>query len=158
MKPFQSKLKDEPNATILTLSGALDTSFKLPPVNQFKKLIILFQDIPLMSSAGIKTWCNWSRGVKNVEAIYLKECPFPVAKNFSLIKGFLSENMVVESFYIPYYNEATSESKFVLLERGKDFFDNVHIQVPKIKDSTGKEMEPDVDLPSYFSWHIVKKA
>jgi hypothetical protein len=67
-----------------------------------------------------------------------------------MVKGFLTEVMQVDSFFVPFYSQTTGERQDFLVVRGKHF-DEVAVKVPELKDSQGNTMEADVSA-NYFSF------
>jgi hypothetical protein len=152
MKEFTTKMSETPDQTILEISGAIDNAAKFPSIRAKKKLILKFSDVTLMNSYGIKIWCKWAVEHKDLPAVFLEECPFVFAKNFSSIRGFLGSNMKVRSFYVPYYNDESHETKNILMIVGKNFTEDGVYSLPKVVDSKGAEMEIDIDKSSYFQF------
>ncbi len=155
LKPFSIEVQETDSKVILTLSGSLDASFRMPMLSTRKIVEISFNDISVFNSAGIKTWCIWIKTVRGVSAIYLKNCPYIFMKHISTIKGFLTSNMSIESFYIPYYSEKLRESRTRLMVKNVDYFNNKRIKLPIVQDSSGNPMIVDVDEESYLKWHDI---
>jgi hypothetical protein len=153
MNEFSAKLSETTSEIILEIFGAIDAGAKFPTMQiKSKNLVIKFQNVTLMNSYGIKVWCKWAAELKDLPMIFLDECPFVFAKNFSSIRGFLTPNMKVRSFYVPFYSDASHETKNVLMTLNKDFTDDGLLNIPKTFDSKGAEMELDVDKRSYFQF------
>ena len=70
-----------------------------------------------------------------------------------MVAGFLPDNGKVESFYVPYYCDATGAEKMVLFSEGKEFT-GADVNPPEdVKDDdTGDEMELDVIEAKYFKF------
>ncbi len=152
MKDFNAKLNETPNEVLMEISGAIDANAKFPPIQTRKPVRVKFNDVALMNSYGIKVWCKWSLEHQTLPSISLEGCPFVFAKNFSSIRGFLMPNMKVLSFFVPFYNDDSHETKNVLMTENSDFFADGSFTIPKVADSRGAEMEMDVDKRSYFSF------
>jgi hypothetical protein len=152
MKEFKANVVEKADKIEIEISGFFDESSKLPSLKTKKDVEIHFKDLSLMNSYGIKIWCRWADEHKALPAITLQECPFLFTKNFSSIKGFLTDNMKVKSLFVPYYNDQSSETKDVLLNAGVDFKEDGSVQLPEVKDSEGHPMEVDVNPDSYFQF------
>jgi hypothetical protein len=152
MNEFNAKISEGSEEVTLEIFGAIDAGAKFPSLQTKKNVVIKFQNVTLMNSYGIKVWCKWTAELKDLPMIFLEECPFVFAKNFSSIRGFLTPNMKVRSFYVPFYSDGTHETKNVLMSMNKDFGENGFLNIPKAIDSKGAEMELDVDLRSYFQF------
>ncbi len=152
MSGFTSKLIESSDQFLLEVSGPIDAGSRFPAIETSKKLVIKFSNVTLMNSYGIKVWCKWALEHARLQEIVLEECPFVFAKNFSSIRGFLGPNMKVRSFYVPFYNDESHETKNVLMKENSDFTSDGFFKVPKVVDSKGSEMEIDVDQRSYFQF------
>ncbi|MEZ0390900.1 MAG: hypothetical protein ACAH59_01700 [Pseudobdellovibrionaceae bacterium] len=152
MIPFEAKLKSTPVEHILTLSGPLDESAELPKLKEKKNIRVHLGRLTHVSSHGIKIWCKWLLEHDQWPAILLEECPHLFVRNFSSLKGFLTPNVSVLSFYVPFYSEATDEAKDVLFLREREFKKDGSLNIPKVMDSRGQAMEMDVIEAKYFSF------
>lgn len=156
MTEFSAKQTEHSDHILLEISGAIDAGAVFPGVITQKPLVIRFANVTLMNSYGIKLWCKWAMDHKHLPQIFLDECPFVFAKNFASIRGFLGPNMKVRSFYVPFYNDESHETKNALMSLNQDFTDDGFYNIPKVVDSKGSPMEIDVDKKSYFQF--LKKA
>jgi len=152
MKEFNAKLTESADEVVLEVSGAIDATGRFPSIQTQKNLVIKFSHITLMNSYGIKVWCKWAAEHKDLPAIFLEECPFVFAKNFASIRGFLTPNMKVRSFYVPFYSDESHETKNVLMTLDKDYTNDGFYNIPKAVDSKGSPMEIDIDKRSYFQF------
>ena len=156
MKEFTAHQTETADEIVLEISGSIDATARFPMIKTQKSLVLKFANVTLMNSYGIKVWCKWAAEHKDIPGIFLHDCPFVFAKNFASIRGFLSPNMRVMSFYVPFYSDESHETKNVLMVRGTDFDDDGNFTIPKAVDSKGSAMEIDVDKRSYFQF--LKKA
>jgi hypothetical protein len=152
MKEFSIKSSESADQVLIEVSGAIDAGGRFPNLQTTKPVVIKFGSVTLVNSYGIKLWCKWVLENKNVPVIYLEECPFVFAKNFSSIRGFLSPNMTVRSFFVPFYSDESHETKSVLMTQDIDYTHDGFYKIPKVLDSKGAEMEIDVDQRSYFQF------
>jgi hypothetical protein len=152
MSGFTTRQTETPDQILLEVSGPIDAGSRFPILDTTKKLVIKFSNITLMNSYGIKVWCKWGLDHARLQEIVLVDCPFVFAKNFASIRGFLAPNMKVRSFFVPFYNDESHETKNVLMTVDVDFTSDGFYKVPKVTDSKGAEMEIDVDQRSYFQF------
>lgn len=152
--PFEAKTKISDLENILTLSGGLDEDSEIPVFKEKKNLRVNLRQISYTSSHGINTWCKWLSAHDQCPVIYLEECPYIFIRNASVLKGLLTPNVQILSFYVPYYNDSSEESKSVLFIRGRDFKDDGTLIFPQVFDSLGNEMDMDVVKEKYF--HFLK--
>jgi anti-anti-sigma regulatory factor len=151
---FQATIKTEMGATIIHLSGALDESATIPSdlPSTGGDVYVDLQDMSYINSVGVRTWIRWIAEASRKNRIFLIRCPAVIVKNFSSIRGMLTKNTIVQSFYVPYYDEKQNHRNNVLYIRAQHFFEDGTIQAPLVKDSTGVAMEPDVIEQTYFSF------
>lgn len=150
---FQATIQTDMEATIIHLSGALDEHAVMPTeVPAAGDVHVDMQELTYINSVGVRVWIRWITEVSKKNRVFLIRCPALVVKNFSSIRGMLNKNTIVQSFYVPYYDEKYNERKNVLFIRGKHFLDDGTLQMPVMKDGNGVEMEPDVIEQTYFSF------
>lgn len=154
MTAFEAKAKVSDSENILVLSGGLDEDSEIPIFKDKKNLRVNLKQVSYTSSHGINTWCKWLSSHDQCPVVYLEECPYIFIRNASVLKGLLTHNVRVVSFYVPYYSEPSQESKNVLFVRDRDFKDDGTLVFPQVFDSLGNEMEMDVVKEKYF--HFLK--
>lgn len=147
---FEVKVKQELKDTRVEISGALNEHAELPDLRMNLPIHINLKNLTMLNSLGTKTWVTWARRFRPPIAIHLEQCPPVFVKSFSMVKGFLTEVMHVDSFFVPFYSQATGERQDFLVVRGQHF-DKGAIKVPELKDSKGNVMEADVS-GNYFSF------
>lgn len=152
MKNFEAKLHVNTVENILELSGDLDEHCQIPTFKENKNIRIKLGKVTSVNSYGVKIWCQWINSHKEWGAILLEECPFVFVKNFHSVRGFLTPNVTVLSFYVPYFSDETDERKDVLFIRERDFTKDGFIRFPEVTDAKGIKMELDVIESSYFAF------
>lgn len=152
MKKFKCDVEETPTEIIWKLSGEFDEHASLGQIDKSKALVINFKRVSLVNSYGIRIWSKWMNEHKDFSNLFFDECPFVFVKNFGVISGFISNNAVVRSFFVPFINENTEERKDVLFHLGDDYEINGFLRIPDVKDSNGEYMELDVNPTKYFSF------
>ena len=126
--------------------------------NLFKSCTIvelIFSENSMITSEGIVDWLKW---VKNMDVlrpqlpqIKIFQCPVSITRQLNLLFGNKPESFSVESFFIPFFNEDSGDTKQILLKRGPDFSDDF-IKIPTCQDSKGQPMELDIVPKVYFAF------
>jgi hypothetical protein len=111
LKVTQTQLKDE---TVVKLEGMIDEHAVLP--EGFDSVIRLdLEKVTGMNSIGIRHFILWTDKFKTLKMI-LEKCQPIFVRNFNYVLHFHRPNMLIESFYVPYYSEATDERVNLVLE------------------------------------------
>lgn len=134
----------------INIVGEFDEHSKLPIDIECESLVVDFEGMTIINSAGIRTWLNWTQQIKNVSKIYLENCRFKFVDQARYVKGIFPKNFEVLSFYIPFYNPKTDKTFEIKVLSGVDF-SNGKINIPKPLDESGEPLELDVDQ-KYFSF------
>ncbi len=127
-----------------------DTDFQTCPIAEAKEIHLKLKDIKSINSCGIREWIKWLAQNPMAKTFWY-ECPKVIVDQINLVDGFLPPNSLVESFFVPYFNEESEEEKQMLFTRGKEFSDS-NLQSPEVKDSSGNLMEMDVIEAKYFKF------
>ena len=70
----------------------------------------------------------------------------------NMIQGFAPANTKILSFYVPYFNESNESERSILLVQGTHYADGKILELPKVLDEKGQEMEIDVVEAKYFKF------
>lgn len=147
------------NETELTIDihGSINETFlqKTVRLAPGKKIIINFDKVASINSLGIRYWIQWLRTYTGSSFVF-QNCPQCIIDQINAVADFMPQRCVVESFYVPYFSEATGEERKVLYKINEDYKPGL---VPKIKtemDSEGKEMLLDIYPQKYF--RFIEKA
>ena len=151
MTPFEAKIQMTSTEHILTIIGGLDENSELPKFQDKKNIRVNLGKLSHISSHGVKIWVDWLTAHSQY-SVSLEQCPFIFIRNCSSLKDFLTPNVSVTSFYVPFYNEASEETKNILFQREVDFKADGTLVIPQINDSHGNAMEMDVIQSKYFSF------
>ena len=135
------------------IEGVLDEDFIYSkyPLSEADEVEFYLGKLKNINSCGIREWINWLGTIKSVK-IKLIECPKVIVDQINMVQGFISKNAIVESFYVPYFNEEAGTEKNVLFSLGKEYT-NSELNYPKeITDESGRPMELDVIESKYFKF------
>lgn len=149
---FSSHFDTSSGTTIVQLSGALDEHAQLPTIPAGTEIHVDLEKLTYLNSVGVRLWIRWVADVTKNTKMILIRCPALFVKNFSSIRGMLNRNTLVQSFYVPYYDDKYDERKNVLYIRGREFLDDGTLNMPTLKNANGDVMEPDVIEQTYFSF------
>jgi hypothetical protein len=151
--PFQCKEKRQGNGLFLEFIGPINETAALPPIDpSVKSVYVNLEQVKVINSIGTRTWCNWTRSILPSINIYLENCPILIVKSFALIRDFLTPNMVVMSFYVPYYADGSDERKMVLIVKDTHFTSSGELKLPIVCDTKGNKMKPEVMSEAYFAF------
>ena len=153
MSKFNIVISQVENKKTVHIEGVLDEDFIFSkyPLSEADEVEFFLGKLKNINSCGIREWINWMGTIKSVK-IKLIECPKIIVDQINMVQGFISKNALVESFYVPYFNEEAGTEKNVLFSLGKEYT-NSEINFPKeITDESGRPMELDVIESKYFKF------
>lgn len=152
---FKIQVKKNSDMCMVSLSGRLSTSIQFPEIIHTKNIVMDCSALTSINSSGVKAWIHWVSSLRQSK-IFLENCPAFMVIQFGQVGGFLTDNMTVGSFFVPYFSEETSEAKTVLYRKGTEYTDDGTMMWPEVRDSAGNIMEVDAIESQYFSF--LKKA
>lgn len=142
-------VKESENEVIFSLAGQIDEDADLSQLATAKKKITFDLDgVELINSCGIRDWVSFQNNLSDDCSIVYKNCPQVIVEQLNIIKGFIKEGGIVESFYAPYYNEAKDEEVKILIKPAEV----VDSKAPSKKDNEGNELEFDEIELQYFNF------
>lgn len=151
-------IKRNGNQIVVAVSGSLDEESALT-AGAFQgatSVVFDFKELQNINSCGIREWIQWITPLSQTQVVY-RHCPKVIVDQINMIDGFLPASGVVESFYVPYYSDASGEEKHVLFTSGKEF-SGESLRLPdNVKDSKNNSMEIDVIESKYFRF-LSKKS
>src|ERR1700679_1102075 len=108
----------------LTLKGAIDedANFSQGPVTG-SAVIVDLGAVTAINSVGIREWIKWTKTLPAGCKLTVRNCPKIIVDQINMVLGFLPAGSRVESFFVPYYSEATGNEKMVLFINGREFKD-----------------------------------
>lgn len=145
------QLKNEGSKYFVDLSGVMDEDLTYGDLrlDNPTELVVDFAKVISINSCGIREWIRWLSNFEKVKVTY-KFCPKVIVDQINMVDGFLPKNGIVQSFYVPYYNDEAGTELQVLFNLGKEF-DASGVRPPEsVKDASGKPMEMDVIESKYF--------
>ena len=155
MSPLQLSFSVADKATTIILKGSLNeysSALDGVEVNPGYDLILDLKDIKGINSLGTRNFRNWIHSVE-CQRLRLRHCPRVFVNQMNLVDGFLPAKAEVESFFVTYFSEATSEETDVLFTKFleyKQVSGATKISFPDVRDSQGNKMILDVIEDQYF--------
>jgi anti-anti-sigma regulatory factor len=142
----------EGGASLLTVKGAIDedANFAQATVDG-ASVIVDLGGVTAINSVGIREWIKWTKALPAGCKMTVRNCPKIIVDQINMVLGFLPAGTVVESFYVPYYSEASGNEKMVLFLNGREFKDG-KVSPPDVNDEGGQPMEMDVIESKYFKF------
>ena len=144
------EIEEQGDQVTYHLSGQIDEDANLEQMvdNTKSKIIFDLDQVKMINSCGIRDWGEFQNKIyDSIKIIYLR-CPQVIVEQLNIIKGFIKEGGVVESFYAPYYNNKTDSEVKILLK-----VDEVEGTSAPVKfDEHGNELEFDEIELQYFNF------
>lgn len=154
MGTFKADKKANGSDVVITLSGHVDedAQFSTLDLAGAAKVVVDADGITAINSCGIREWVKWVRTAPPTSQIVFQKCPKVIVDQINMVTGFLPENAKVESFYVPYYSDASGNEKMVLFKEGAEFKSGELHAPAEVKDDDGEVMEMDVIEAKYFKF------
>ncbi len=128
-----------------------DSDFSNLQVQEGSYLIINWGEVSSINSCGIREWIRWCKTLPGIEKMEFHKCPKVIVDQMNIVDGFIPQGAVVESFYVPYYNEDKDSVVLKLFEKGVDF-DDGKVNPPEVIEVEDGEAEIDVVEQKYFKF------
>jgi hypothetical protein len=129
------------------------------PLSGIDELTIDFKKVNYINSIGVKNWINWISRVPKKLKLNLINCIPAVINQLNSVIGFIPENGVVESFFIPYACDKCGHEELSLAKRGTSYDYPALSRPPKhlvpeniLCPKCGEKMEMDMLPMRYFSF------
>lgn len=161
--PFQLDIQQtEPQKAFLTFSGSLNEEVDLPNLAKLgssSSIVFDLKSLEAINSLGILELRDWLSKLPSEKLIF-QNCPHCFITQVNIINDLLPDRAVIESCFVPYFCEKTSEEKAILFQRGihyKRRGDGEPEVTPPVESdiSSGQIFEIDVSVKNYF--RFVKK-
>jgi len=151
---FAINKKNEGSQLVLEIQGNLDedATFNPPDVGAHTAITLDLEKVTAINSVGIREWIKWVKTFPPAAALSVRKAPKIIVDQINMVAGFLPPGTKVQSFYVPYYAEATGTEKMVLFENGREFGAGDLKFPAEIKDDSGEVMEMDVIEAKYFKF------
>lgn len=143
-------VREEENDQVeFKLSGQIDEDADFELIKTDKsKVIFDLENISLINSCGIRDWVQYQASLPSESTIIYRKCPQVIVEQLNIIKGFIKEGGIVESFFAPYYNDVKDEEVKILITPAEV----IDSKAPVKKDDEGNELEFDEIELQYFNF------
>lgn len=135
---------------VIRLKGSIDEDFdgQILMNESSSKVFIDFNEVTKINSCGVREFIDVLTHIAD-KNIYYVNCPRILVDQINMVKGFVTNNSVVLSFYAPYFCEETDEDHMILF-KATDIKDLS--KAPEAKDSDGNELVFDDFEEKYFKF------
>lgn len=125
----------------VSLEGAIGESTPLftLPLEGTKEITLDLGKVTYINSIGVRQWIIWTLKIPRDCTVKMMDCPFVFASQASMVVGFLTKNMTIESLRLPYACESCGFEHIYLAMRGVDFEYSASGMPPKV--STPDQLE-----------------
>ncbi|MEX0797889.1 MAG: hypothetical protein WEB87_04715 [Bacteriovoracaceae bacterium] len=144
------EVERKPSEVEVVFEGQIDEDADFSSLSGLEAQVMVFnlEKVSLINSCGIREWVEFQKKLPKETKLVYRKCPQVIVEQLNIVKGFIRDNSLIESFFAPYYNEARDQEVKVLLtpsqvKEGK---------APVIKDEDGSELEFDEIEMQYFSF------
>ena len=147
---FSMTLNQKDKETVISFKGQIDedADFSLLKLAFGSSLVFDLNDVIMINSCGIREWIKFGQTIpSNVKIIY-RNCPQVIVEQMNIVKGFVRQGGVIESFYAPYFCEETDEEHKMLIAPK----DVVGGKAPALKDQQGHVLDFDDIEAQYFNF------
>jgi anti-sigma regulatory factor (Ser/Thr protein kinase) len=149
-REFDVSIDYSPEITTFKFSGSINEDFTFNNLigERSNKYIFDLESVNLLNSCGIREWIKFINELPEDCEIEYHHCPTVVVLQMNMVKGFLTANAKVISFYAPYYDEEADEEIKVLLKT-EQVNDG---KAPEVKNDEGNDLEFDGIEATYFKF------
>jgi len=149
-REFDVSIDSTPELTTFKFSGSINEDFTYKNLigDASAKYIFDLEGVTLLNSCGIREWIKFINELPENSQLEYHNCPTVVVLQMNMVKGFLTANAKVASFYAPYYDEEADEEVKILLTTDQV----VDGKAPQIKNDDGEELEFDGIEATYFKF------
>jgi hypothetical protein len=147
---------------IIALDGAIGESTPLftTPISDATEITLDMKDVTYINSVGVKEWIIWTNRIPKTVTAKMTNCPFVIANQASMVVGFVTPNLRIESFKAPYLCNGCGTEEQVLFTRGKEFEyakppEHRQINIPENRPCPKcrkSDMEPDFIPEKVFNF------
>lgn len=146
--------KTDGNAVIVMVKGGIDedANFVNPNLGSAQAVTLDLDGVTAINSVGIREWIKWIKAFPTSLKLSVRNCPKIIVDQINMVAGFLPPGTGIESFYVPYYSDATGSERMVLFVNGKEFNGSEVSPPSQVVDDSGESMEIDVIEAKYFKF------
>jgi len=107
----------------VTLDGSIGETTQLfsIPLAGITELVVDMSTVTYINSIGVRHWILWTVKVPLACKVKLENCPFVIVSQASTVLGFVTPNMSIDSFRMPYTCESCHYEGYVSAKRSKDY-------------------------------------
>ncbi len=150
MQEFTVTSEKEGSTIVYRMGGYMSEASKLPIMEIAPTVKINLGKIMGLNSYGVRWWCQWVKPIPATTKIILSECPMVFVKSFNTVGGFLTANMEVVSFYVPFYSPVDETRKDILYIKG-EHFNGKELKHPLVLGANSNPLEMDT-ASNYFKF------
>jgi anti-anti-sigma regulatory factor len=149
MGQFKAEKQQNNGELVVKLMGHVDedATFNSVELTGASKVVVDLDGVTAINSCGIREWIKWIRTAGSGSAVVYRNCPKVIVDQINMAAGGK-----VESFYVPYYSDASGNEKMILFRDGQEFKGNEVFPPAEVKDDSGEVMEMDVIEAKYFKF------
>lgn len=149
---LQTRSKTESDGLHVFISGPLneDANFQSVQLPPNSPLHLHLDELTMINSTGIRNWLQWVSEHANA-SWKVWGCPPHFINQLNMIEGFLPTKARVQSFYVLFYSDSTSEQMQMLIDRDQ-WEQKKTIEAPL--DKLGNPMEPDYLEDRFFKFSL----
>jgi hypothetical protein len=107
----------------LFLEGAIGESTPLftLPLQDVKELVLDMTKVTYINSIGVKHWILWTLRIPKDCVVLMVNTPFVIASQASIVLGFATPQMKIESIRMPYTCNNCGAEDLRLITRGREY-------------------------------------
>lgn len=107
----------------VSLEGAIgeNTPMFTLPMENTQELTLDLGKVTYINSIGVRQWILWTLKIPPDCAVKMVNCPFVFSSQASMVVGFMTKNMTMESLWLPYACENCKFEDSYLAKRGTDY-------------------------------------
>lgn len=117
MSKFNIELNIQNGQGNVRLQGLMDEDMDLSKISTVNedKLVFDFKEVTGINSCGIRDWITFLGELSQTVNVAYINCPQVIIEQMNMVKGFLPEGAVIESFYAPFFCEECDNEEKVLM-------------------------------------------
>lgn len=151
---FSITKKQDGATLVLEIKGNVDedSNFQPQDVGGSSAVTLDLEGVTAINSVGIREWIKWVKTLPASARLTVRRCPKIIVDQINMVAGFLPAGTIVESFFVPYFSDASGNEKMILFQNGKEFKGGDVFPPAEVKDDSGELMEMDVIEAKYFKF------
>ena len=132
--PIQLISPDTAEDYIIEMSGDLgdDVEFPNKKFRLSQRIIFNCENLRHLSSFAMQKWSRWMKSQDTRQQFVFRMVPPRTIDIFNMIDGYLPDESIIESFYVPYECESCGHEELLLARRGREFVEALGHNAPKL--------------------------